>query len=177
MQFCNKCSQMYDITESSAISQKDNRQPISKINDIFTLLENNTDLSNYKITFKKDELSKNKKYQKLDETNKNMINELFKEYKISGCEFKCNNCNNNKQITETTLLFQLNANSKREISNSIEENQLITTNPILPRTKDYSCKNQECKTHKSKSNKEAVFYREKNSYKINYICCICYYNW
>jgi hypothetical protein len=179
MQFCNKCSYIFDIAESSDVSQKDNRKSISKINDIFTLLEEKADLSNYKISIKKDELLKNKKYQKLDDNEKNIIDNLFKEFKIYGCEFKCNNCNNNKQITETTLLFQLNTNNKKDHINSIEENKLITTNPLLPRTKDYTCKNNDCKTHKAKSNKEkeAVFYRDKNSYKVNYICSICYYKW
>jgi len=29
----------------------------------------------------------------------------------------------------------------------------------------------------NKIKKEAVFHRDKNTYKINYICCICNHNW
>lgn len=178
MQFCNKCSYVYDISESSNVSKQDNRKHISKINDLFTLLDDDTNLSDYKIVFKKEELNKNKKYQKLDDDQKSLIDKLFMDHKMYGAEFKCNNCNNNKLINETTLLFKINLNNKNETINSIEENELITKNPLLPRTKDYKCKNNDCKTNKVKnSDKESVFYRDKNSYKINYICCICYYNW
>ena len=66
---------------------------------------------------------------------------------------------------------------------SNDENILFCANPMLPRTHDYICKNNLCPTNNkdNKINKEAVFFRENKSFnksfKVNYICTVCYYNW
>jgi len=134
-------------------------------------------LTKYTIAFTKDELIKNKKYQKLTEENKQKINILFDENIYSGAEFKCNNCNNTKQINETTLLYEINLdNTTNNKIKNIKENKLMCKDPLLPHVHDYNCKNPECATHKNLKLKDAVFYKEKNSYNINYICTVCFYN-
>ena len=45
-------------------------------------------------------------------------------------------------------------------------------NHTLPRTKNYTCLNKKCKTHNDESIKEAVFFRELNSYKVKYVCTV-----
>ena len=94
-----------------------------------------------------------------------------------GAEFKCDNCNYSKQIIETTLLYQITMDNKLEKIYTLDENELITKDPLLPHTRDYICKNPSCITHKNNDIKNYIFYKEKNSYKVNYICCVCYYNW
>jgi len=180
MYFCPNCSYLFDISKSTKASKEsmiDTRVPIKKLIDAFIKLENKENLSQYKAEFPKDELIKNKKYQKLSDNDKIKINQLFEEMVSSGAEFKCENCNFTKQITETTLLYSINMEDKVVKIQSLEENELITKDPLLPRTRDYTCKNLSCITHKNNTLKESVFYREKNSYKLNYICCVCYYNW
>ncbi len=51
------------------------------------------------------------------------------------------------------------------------------SNPIYPRTKDYTCKNLNCITHKDKEKKEAVFYKDKTNNNLIYICGVCYNSW
>jgi hypothetical protein len=179
MYFCPICSYILDIGKSSNDDTENTEDiiKISNIDDIFKLLTNNIDLSNYKPTFSKDDIIKNKKYKKISESDKNKINQLYDNIIHSGAEFKCPNCNYNKEITTTTLLYQITIDDKSNLIKSLEENELITTNPILPHTHDYSCKNVDCSTHKNIKLKNAVFYKEKNSYKVNYICCVCYYGW
>lgn len=178
MYFCPKCDYSFDICKSNGLENQEEKQPIKKINDIFYLLENNKNLNNYKVEFNKDELEKNSKFKKLNEEDKNKILTLFQSSLITGAQFKCNNCNFSKEITESVLLYQLDITEKTNKIRSLEENRLVTNNPILPRTHDYICKNIDCSTNNKKNdNKEAVFFREKNSYKINYICCKCYYSW
>ena len=177
MYFCDKCFYIFDITKSSKISKDDTRKVISKVVDAMTKLDDGEDLTNYKAEFSKEELYKNKKYQKLDDVNKNKINQLFEEVASSGAEFKCENCNYTKQITETTLLYQINMEDKVVSIRNLEENELTTKDPTLPHTHDYTCKNPNCITHKKPELKDSVFLREKNSFKLNYICCVCYYNW
>lgn len=180
MYFCPNCSYLFDIAKSSKVSkdvEADTRTIIKKLTDAFKKLEENEDLTKYKAEFSKDEMAKNKKYQKLKEEDKIKMNQLFEEIVSSGAEFKCENCSFSKQISETTLLYSINMEDKMVKIKSLEENELISKDPLLPHTHDYTCKNPSCITHKNSALKDSVFYREKNSYKLNYICAVCYYNW
>jgi hypothetical protein len=178
MYFCPKCSYLFDISKSSKVSKTDDiRISVNKITDAFKKLEDKEDLTKYKASFSKDEITKNKRYQKLIEEDKIKINVLFEEIVSSGAEFKCENCNFTKQITETTVLYQVNMEDKNIKIKSIEENELTCKDPLLPHTHDYTCKNPSCISHKDIKLKDAVFYKERNSYKVNYICTICFYNW
>ena len=185
MHFCPNCSYLFDISKSSIVNDKKISQLQSSdseiksitINDIFKKIEENDDLTKYTIAFTKDELIKNKKYQKLTDENKQKLNTLFDENIYSGAEFKCNNCNNTKQINETTLLYEVNLdNTTNNKIKNIKDNKLLCKDPLLPHTQDYICKNPECATHKNTKLRDAVFYKEKNSYNINYICTVCFYN-
>lgn len=176
MYFCPKCHFSFDIGKTTnAVTE--NKELIKKSSDAFKKLEENEDLSKYKADFKFEELIKNSKYKKISEGDKNMLNKLFEENNNSGIEFKCNNCNFSKEITETILLYNYDLTSKDENIKSIEENELLCQNPILPRTHDYICKNISCVTNLKNAKKEAVFFRELNSFKVNYICCICFNGW
>jgi len=177
MYFCPKCHFSFDIGKSSNVFI-DEKNVIKKSADIFKKLENNEDLSNFKTDVKIEEITKNIKYKKLNDNEKTKITKLYNDVITSGIEFKCTNCNNSVEIKESILLYELDMNSKNNNIKTLEENQLYCNNPILPRTHDYICKNEFCETHKnSKIKKESVFYRENNSMKVNYICCICYFNW
>jgi hypothetical protein len=185
MHFCPNCSYLFDISKSSIVNDKkilqlqnsDSETKSITINDIFKKIEENEDLTKYTIAFTKDELIKNKKYQKLTDENKQKLNTLFDENIYSGAEFKCNNCNNTKQINETTLLYEVNLdNTTNNKIKNIKDNKLLCKDPLLPHTQDYICKNPECATHKNTKLRDAVFYKEKNSYNINYICTVCFYN-
>ena len=178
MYFCPNCSYLFNISRSSKVSTNDDvRTPLSKLTEAFKKLDENSDLTKYKALFSKDEMAKNKKYQKLQDENKIKMNALFEEMVTSGAEFKCENCNYSKQITETTMLYQVNLEDKNTKIKNIEENELQCKDPLLPHTHDYTCKNPSCITHKDYKLKDSVFYKDRNSYKVNYICTICYYNW
>jgi hypothetical protein len=176
MYFCPKCHFSFDIGKSSNVTV-DEKNVIKKVADIFKKLENKEDLSIYKSDIKIDEIIKNSKYKKLSEEDKTNLQKLYEEGATSGIEFKCTNCNYSLEIKESILLYELDMNDKNDKIKTIDENKLICKNPILPRTHDYICKNDSCETNKKKINKEAVFYRENNSMKVNYICCVCHYAW
>jgi hypothetical protein len=176
MYFCPSCSYSFDIVKSSQSSQKDVRVNIEKIGEALKLFETNDDMSKYVASFSREDTNKNKKYQKFDDNQKAKFNLIFEELISSGAEFKCNNCNNIQPIKETILLYNINMEEKNKMR-TLEENEFICKDPILPRTHDYNCKNPNCITHKDKSKKESVFFKEKNSFKVNYICTVCYYSW
>jgi hypothetical protein len=183
MHFCPNCSYLFDISKSSIVKETNLSSTLDSdtksltLNDVFKKLEEKDDLTKYTIAFTKDELIKNKKYQKLTDENKQKLNILFDDNIYSGAEFKCNNCNNTKQISETTLLYEINLdNTTNNKIKNIKENKLMCKDPLLPHTQDYVCKNPECPTHKNTKLRDAVFYKEKNTYNINYICTVCFYN-
>jgi len=179
MYFCPNCSYIFDIAKYSQIDNPDeNKEVIKKITDLFKLVENNANLNDYNIEVSKDELLKNKRFQKLNQEIQSNILKLYEETNIIGIEFKCNNCNYSHPITQTTLLYHISMDNINNIKPStLVENELITKNPLLPHTRDYICKNSKCKTHSDSSIKDAIFTKNKDNYKVNYICCICYYNW
>lgn len=174
MYFCPKCSYVLDIVKSSNIGSNDDdkielEKPLDAINKV------KSNLDNYKPLFSKKELLDSKKYKKLSEKNKKKLESLF-ESNFSDAKFICNNCNYQKNIGKTILLYKINKNDSNVIT-SPEDNKIIFNDFTLPRTKDYSCKNPKCKTHKNKEIKEAVFYRDKNSFQLNYVCGVCYTSW
>jgi hypothetical protein len=179
MYFCPNCSYSFDIVKSSQVSStKDTRTPVDKLAEALKKLEAGEDLSKYVATFNRDETNKNKKYQKLEDADKIKFNQIFEEITSMGAEFKCNNCNNNQVIKETILLYNINMEEKNNVKmRTLEENEFICKDPILPRTHDYTCKNPNCITHKQTSKKESVFFKEKDSFRVNYICCVCFYSW
>jgi hypothetical protein len=177
MYFCPSCSYSFDIVKSSTSAAKDSRTEIAKMSEAIKLYEDKEDMTKYVATFSRDETSKNKKYQKLDDKQKAIFNQIFDALTSSGAEFRCNNCNNIQPIKSTILLYNLNMEEKNTSTRTLEENEFICNDPILPRTHDYTCKNPNCITHKDSKRKEAVFYKEKNSFKVNYICTICYFSW
>jgi hypothetical protein len=180
MYFCPNCSYSFDIskkTNQNENSDIDERKIINKAHDIIKLYEMKEDLSLYKAEFTKDELNKNKKYQKLSDEEKLIINQIFEKSLLSEAIFQCSNCNYAKEIKETVLLYQYNVDSKDDKIKSLSENKFLTKDPLLPRTRDYICKNPSCITHKDETKKEAVFYRDKSTFKLNYICTVCYFGW
>jgi hypothetical protein len=178
MYFCENCNYSLDISKSSKVSKEDDkRTPITKLADAIKKIEDNENLSSYRAEFSKEEMAKNKKYQKMSDDDKIKMNQLFEEAVSSGAEFKCDNCNFSKQISETTLLYQINMEDKVVKIKSLEENELACMDPLYPHTHDYTCKNPSCVTHKSPALKDSIFFRDRDSYKINYICAVCFYNW
>ena len=159
MYFCPSCSYSFDIVKSSSSSSKDTRTPIDKLAEALKKFENSEDLSKYVAKFNRDDTNKNKKYQKMTESEKAKFNQVFEELTSAGAEFKCNNCNNIEPIKKTVLLYNLNLEEKNKMR-TLEENEFICQDPILPRTHDYICKNPNCITHKQTNKKESVFFKE-----------------
>ena len=179
MYFCPKCNYSFDISKAIPNENEvDTRKKITDPIDALKRLKADKDMNRYVAEFTIEELESNKHYKKLDEKMKDKIKVLFQaQSTFRGIEFKCNNCNYHKQIKETIMLYQMNTNSVYSVFRSIDDNKLLTLNPIYPRTHDYICKNINCITHKDDSMKEAIFFREKNLYQTNYICCVCYNGW
>jgi len=172
MYFCPKCSYSFDITKTTNNSS-DNRKPLS----LFNAFKHIDDISLYKALFSKKELYNNKKYKKLNNKEKQKMEQLFDKQIISKAMFQCSNCYFSENISETIKLYQLDLTNKIDDNILVDNYELLIHDPTLPRTKDYTCKNIECPSHKDNNNKEAVYIKQNNSYKITYICTICNLLW
>ena len=176
MYFCPKCNYSFDIAKSSKTT--DDRKKLDNPIELLKRLKAKKNLSNYIATFPKEELTEHKIYKKLNDSDKESLEIVFNDkISISGIEFKCLNCNNRKPINDTIKLYQINFKTTQDVYRSVEDNKLLAMNPIYPRTRDYTCMNVNCITHKDTANKEAVFFRDKNSYQTIYLCTICFNSW
>ena len=178
MLFCPECLNYLDFMRTIN-TDIDDKIILKKPIDLFKVIDTNENIQLYKLGFLKKDLLDNKKYLKYPDEIKNNIKNMSYEKinNIVSIEYKCHNCNYIKPINETILLYSENNNNELIKVNTIEENKLIFMNPILPHTHDYTCKNIECITHTNNILKDAVFYKSRNSYKVNYICGNCFFSW
>lgn len=172
--FCAICKFQLNIEKLSTKKSIILNKPIDIINLNF--------ISSYEyiINFSKKELLE---YLNENKTiNKNETITLFENInqKKSILKFiqKCTNCGYEYELKPKKVIYSLNFESSYNFND--ENIDLLLNNPILPRTKDYKCPNEECKTNSQTFNpieKEAVIYKGNNSYKPKYACTICKCNW
>lgn len=178
MYFCPKCNYTFDISKATKDDNTETRKELNDPIEALKRLKADKNLSNYIATFSREELEDTKIYKSLTDEMKEKLEVLFqKNLPTSNIEFKCNNCNYRKKIKESIKLYEMNVKSVHTVYRSIDDNKLLAMNPIYPRTRDYECKNINCITHKDDKSKEAVFFREKDSYITNYICTVCFNSW
>tara|TARA_B100001093_G_C26765393_1_gene987652 strand:+ start:349 stop:891 length:543 start_codon:yes stop_codon:yes gene_type:complete len=174
--FCPDCNYTLGISKSLKFDKSDDdQQNIENVTEALKLSKNNK-INDYKATFLKKDLLKNKKYQKLSQEEKNNLDQLFIN-KVFEADLNCSNCGFRKQIGETIKLYEFNVNDTTNSIKTLEDNKLLCFDPTMPRTRDFTCKNVNCVSHKDPKNKEAVFTRIQKSYNLSYICCTCYYSW
>ena len=176
MYFCPKCSYILDIGKTSKIINEDNIV-IKKVNDLFALIDTKKDLNKYKIEIQKEEIINSKKYLKLDQSYKTILDNIFNANVLSTAEFTCNNCNYKNQIIKTTLLYNIVINEVDDSILSYDESVLMSQDPLLPHTSEFTCINDNCKSRTDSKLKDAIFYKKNKSYNVSYICTTCFYNW
>lgn len=175
MFLCPKCNYSYMITKNKSLGN--DKISITKVNQVFKILDEN--MLAYSFDFPIEKLKKNKRFAKLKKEDQAKLLDNFKNKKKVEINtmFACTNCSNVEPITTTVKLFEIRKD--KEASRRLEdyELQFYLNNPTLPRTADYNCKNPDCVTHLNKKNKEAIFFREKDSYQLNYACTVCSHLW
>ncbi len=201
--FCPKCDNGYNITnklpnvdikkgqEGGDKAVKDSEDDITgTLDDIITSILSKKKIDNSIV--KKvdlDYLKKNKLYSQLDNTKKEYITNYIissqttkaikkQEYNITSINyFICYNCGFYETIKPGTVIFSKKLDNNDTYKN-IEDYQYMLLDNTLPRTSNYVCKNEKCKTHENKELKEAIFFRENNNnYQLIYLCVYCKKHW
>ncbi len=130
------------------------------------------------------ELNKNPGFAQLSNDQKNLVINKMNEKKrldqiLKPVEnvvnkenyFLCRTCGYFETIPDKMFIFSRGDEKKDDIYNF---NFIQYKNdPTLPVTKKYVCINDKCSTQKDPALKKAVFYRQKGSYSVRYICTIC----
>ena len=187
MYFCPECSYVFDIGKSNQIN--DDIEILSDVDDVIKEYQKGN-LSKFNIDISKNELEKFNKFKKLGSKEKKDLEKIVdSKITTSNVMFQCNNCNYMENINKSILIYKVEVNHKissditmkKDInqinSKTIDDFKLISMNPILPRTRDYNCKNLKCITHTNKIKKEAVFYKNPETYDVHYVCTVCYHPW
>lgn len=168
----------YDVNSSEF---KTNTVSELEISEILEGNDNTIDLKNFNIS----DLNKNPSFVKLSNNQKTLvinriIDRLPKSIKnIKSNEnfnnkesyFYCKSCGYNEKIPNKMFIFSRGNEKKNELYNFNFQN--YTNDNTLPYSKNYNCINEKCKTHIDPKLKNAVFFRNGNSYNIKYICSIC----
>jgi hypothetical protein len=118
--------------------------------------------------------SKNKEYiynkfKELMPKNKNTKSKKYED--DNPAFFICSNCNFTKKINDGRIIYSKTYGITKKTS-TINMTDMIYDD-TLPRTRKYICPNTNCESHTNANIKEAVFYRDTDSYKINFICIAC----
>jgi len=174
--FCPKCNNLYDVTDNINKTQHGSSYNMTSKDIINNILSDNELSSIYSIQ----KITKSKDFRGLSDDDKKKIKDYLKEKKIeieknseniknNKAYFICSNCGNYEEIQDETLIagkyFESN-NKKFDYTDYINDS-------TLPITRNYICYNKNCESHKDPSKKQAVFFRDVNSYKITYICKTC----
>ena len=132
MYFCPKCNYTFDVSKN--LTNSDNRKTIKNVIDVFKLIKKKENLSNYVAEdFTLDDVKNSKYYKKISSKTKQSIEQIFESIS-SGISFHCNNCNFKDTIKKSIQLYKMDLNSEVTETKTLEDNKLISKNPILPRT-------------------------------------------
>ena len=156
-----------------------------EITEILDGNENTLDLKNFNIS----DLNKNSSFNKLSNNQKTLvINRIInrlpkstKNIKISEnfinreSYFYCKTCGYFEKIPDKMFIFSRGNEKKDELYNFNFLN--YTNDNTLPCSKNYNCINNKCTTHDNPELKNAVFFRNNNSYNVKYICSVCNHYW
>lgn len=123
-----------------------------------------------KLNAKEKEYVYNYIYNKVSDTKKN-ITQTSSTIK-KKIYFKCLTCGTYEEIKDVKLIFN---SVGSDISQSYVTSDLnnMKYSDIIPRTRKYICPNKKCPSHNNYHQREAVFFRLNNSFRIKYICLTC----
>ena len=176
MFFCPSCRQVFNITKDN------NMKKTIDINydNVFTGIQNGS-LKGESLPegVSIEMLSNSQAYRKASKQDKKnvtmtlrkMLSSIEKQAVGTKAYFSCDNCNYMEEVPPKTLIFSLVGKGTQEtFENTIHSR-------VLPITKDYTCINPDCKTHKNNELKELLIKRDKKDFSTRKICKSCGFAW
>ena len=182
MFFCPNCNNAFDITrsienkqtggkdsESSSSTESDDTSYNNLIDKIMAKKATPNDVSKLDLN----DFLKSRFYKSLDNGERelvfNKIQELLPNDKKKLMEFKnnvdeqantayfiCTNCGHARKIENGTLIFSRTSENITQ-SYDIGDYADLKYSSILPRTRNYTCTNEQCESHKNTQKKKPYF--------------------
>lgn len=188
MQFCPKCDNIMDVGKSApkftftndptSLSQttatNTEKDDDNKITKIINMYKNQLDISNE--NFDVDKIMKNKEFMSLKDKDKKELIKMLKGVEDDSLTafIICKNCSYSEKLIKRTLILNKMSNFSNDAYTDLTKYKYMRYDNTLPHTRDYVCKNKECKTHKNIELKNAKWFRPiQNSYITYYVCCEC----
>ena len=171
----------YDVSVSESIGGGNISE--TNLTDILNGSDTDMNIKNFNIN----DLNKNTTFNKLSNNQKTLvINRILEKIPKSKSKqsdsivskdsyYYCKSCGYNEIIPPKQFIFSRGDEKNDDFYNYRFRNYIHDN--TLPRSKKYNCINDKCQTHSNPSLKLAVFYRQKNSYNVRYICTVCNNFW
>lgn len=178
MDFCDKCDFQFDIKQSISESKKVIKE--ANIDELINAVNRNQNIFNYVIEVPVSTIRENPAFQALSPDKKDTIMNVIENPIGKGnFIFHCPTCGFKKPLPSGVVLYSRRylAPSENKIDDTLVK--LMIYDNTLPRTKDYICPKSDCPTHDKKNyaKKEAILYRESNSYRTHLVCTTCESDW
>lgn len=167
------------LSRSGSGGELDYEDIIKKILNSESITLDKFDLNNFiksgqykKLSSKDKEIVYNTIQDLLPKDKKRILESKDEPIDDSKAYFICNNCGFTKPIEPQTQIFSKRSEVlTQEYGMNGYKNMLHSD--ILPHTRKYICPNNSCISHTDINKREAVFFRQNNSYAIKYICKAC----
>lgn len=185
MDFCPKCDNSFDITQTIRSAQKGG----SKEGELIERIKNKEATSTEIEAINLEEFLKNPVFRDLSNDEKeeiyNIIQDLLpnEKKKIFSEKYKklktmvqalflCKNCSYHEDIKEGTVIFS-KTSDKTKASGELEDYSDMLYCSFLPHTRRYTCPNSKCESHKDPVKRDAIFFHLSGKYVTIYICTTC----
>lgn len=138
------------------------------------------------------ELLKHPDFQKLSSKQRDlvlgavqhMLPESDKRVKSSSTDtsgklyYECHNCGTRALVPAGTQIYRQSIVEQSETVADLDHYRAMCDDPTLPRTRNYTCPNAKCPSHKDPSQAEMVTIRPSTkSYRNISVCCTCTFAW
>jgi hypothetical protein len=181
MIFCKECSSILVISKTDI---KFEHNLITEPQQFLEIIDEDFDSLNNLIKFSENDLKKHlENIKKIGKEKEAIMDKYLSIIKSQGNKaefcYECKNCKSRFELSANTIIQSINYDIDKNINIYIPP-EIRCADPTLPRTKNYICPNQNCKSHKDLINKEAIWYRTDHNgvnYYIEYVCCMCKKAW
>ena len=100
---------------------------------------------------------------------------LFYHKEISKKLFlNCKNCGYQEETSDSLVSTKI---YKSDLYEEIFNKEYLKYDVSYPRTTRKRCPNKECESRKDKKKQEAIFFPDKETMKLTYICICCDMEW
>jgi len=184
MFFCKKCGYANNYVKDS-IQRKMEGGSTETVTNLFNKFTNGEEIDKVNLVgISGEEILRDDRFDTMNKkdqrkflsTIKNIDKTFFdedpEEIETSTIAFHvCRSCNYSEQIKSGTVIYTRKYGFDAGSLEVEDYSHLIHSN-ILLRSKNYTCRNPKCDTHKNTNLKEAVITRDPTD-RVIYVCCAC----